>query len=111
TITISGSITAGTFTLTFDGAIIGTPIAANQTSAALAAAIQGQLNALPTIGNNNTAVTAPSATTIAIAFQNALGGTAPPLIGFAFPTALVGGTLTAATTTTGIAAPITALGT
>ena len=82
TLTLTGIVTAGVFTLSFDGATT-QPISFNATSSFLTDEIQTALNALSTIGFNNTLVTlgtvvAGSATIngtepFTITFLNALG--------------------------------------
>src|SRR5262249_42704602 len=72
-LTFGGTVTGGTFALSFNGATTA-PIAWDATPANLVANIQAALNALPTIGNNNTLVASLSSTIIVVSFQNALAG-------------------------------------
>src|SRR5262249_25109204 len=90
---------AGTFQLGFNNSVTA-PISATLTSTAMAAAVQDELDALPTVGRNNAVVTAPTATTVAIAFQNALGGAPLPLMSLT-PAGLTGGPLPVSSTTPG----------
>ncbi len=69
-ITFGGSITGGTFTLTYNGATTG-PITWSSNGTMLAYNIQFALNALSTVGLTNAAVTGTGPFTIA--FQNLLG--------------------------------------
>ncbi len=70
TLTFGGTITAGTFSLTYNGATTG-PITWSSNGTMLAYNIQFALNALSTIGLANTAVTGTGPFTIT--FQNLLG--------------------------------------
>jgi hypothetical protein len=86
-IAFGGAITGGTFTLSFDntsnsppGVIKGTtsPIPYTTAAATLQSNIQTALDAL--MGTNNVLVSAASATSVQVAFQNALGGASEPLL-------------------------------
>ncbi|HYV36642.1 MAG TPA: NHL repeat-containing protein, partial [Gemmataceae bacterium] len=72
TITFGGTITGGSFTLTFKGATTG-PITYSSIVASLVANIQSALNALPTVGVGNSVVSATSLASANVAFQGALG--------------------------------------
>jgi hypothetical protein len=93
--TVTVAATAGTFTLTFQGA----------TTAALAfdataAAVQAALEALPSVGAGNVAVSGA----YAVAFVNRLGRNPMPLL-VADGAGLAGGTVSVVTTTAGVTAP------
>jgi hypothetical protein len=97
TVTIGGSATGGTFTLTYAG-----QTTATIAFGAAASAVQSALVALSTIGAGNVAVTGSAGGPWTVTFQGTLGGQAlAPLTGSA--AGLTGGTptLTIATTTTG----------
>src|SRR5207237_4754274 len=107
TLTFGNAITAGTFTLTFNGLTTG-PITWSATADTLAANIQAALNALPNIGTNNTLVAGSGPFTIS--FQTGLGGSNVPTMTFN-ASGLTGGTITSlATTTTGVTAMTVAAG-
>lgn len=69
TVTVGGTPTGGTFTLSFGGQTT-TPLAFNAT----ASAVETALAALSTIGGGNVKVTKPTANTYRVAFQGARGG-------------------------------------
>src|SRR5262249_41215198 len=102
TLTFGGTVTGGTFTLTFNGQTTGA-INWSATTSTLQANIQAALNALPTIGAGNTVVS--NAANPTITFQNGLGGTSVPTM-TVNGAALTGTNPTAkvATTTTGVTA-------
>lgn len=97
TITITGTPTGGTFTLTFNGATT-TPLAFNASTAA----VQTALQALGTIGASNATVTGTAGTSYVVTFAAALAGVVQPLIQ-ADGSSLTGGTpaIAVAHTTTG----------
>jgi hypothetical protein len=96
TITITGTPTGGTFTLTYNGATTA-PIAFN----AAAAAVTAALEALPNIGTGNVVSTggALPGTPVVVTFQNALGRQNVAVM-TASGAALTGGTPAIAVTTT-----------
>lgn len=101
--TLTLTATGGTFTVTFNGATTSaiTASASLPTTAALQTALQG----LATIGSGNVTVTGTAGSSYVLTFTGALAATnVNPVTVNA--TALTGGTLTAATTTQGVA-PVT----
>ncbi len=106
TVTITGSPTGGTFTLTFGGQTTG-PIAYNATAAAVATALQ----ALSSIGAGNVTTGGGPlpGTAVTVTFQNDLGGTNVAMM-TASGAGLTGGTspaVTVAETTAGVASGVT----
>lgn len=103
TITVNGLPTGGTFTLNFAGQIT-TPLAYNAT----ASAVQAALEALPSFGTGNVAVTGPGPFTVT--WQNALVTT--PIGTLVAVSSLTGGTnpsVTVVSTVDGVYAPGQAL--
>lgn len=101
TITITGSPTGGTFTLTFNGQTT-TPLAYNSTSAQ----VQGAVEALSTVGSGNVVGTggALPGTAVTLTFQSELANQPQPL--FITVSSLTGGTspaVAASRTTAGVA--------
>ncbi len=102
TLTFAGS-PSGSFTITFNGATTGN-ITYSTTVATLQSAIQTQLNSL--LGTNNVTVSAATATSVLITFQNVLGDAPLPLMTTNVSGLNSGATATFASTTTGVS-PIT----
>jgi len=99
TLTFNGTITGGTFSLTFNGQTTNA-ITYSTATATLQTAIQTALNTLATVGNNNTLVNV-SGNVATISFQGGLAGAAQSQL---TPNSSLGGTgagITPATTVLG----------
>jgi hypothetical protein len=77
-ITFGGTITGGSFTLSFKGATTG-PIVYSSNASSLIASIQSALDSLSTVGSGNTLL-GGNATSVSVTFQNALGLAFQPLL-------------------------------
>ena len=97
TLTITGTPTSGTFSLSFNGAVT-TPILYNATAANIQAALQG----LPNIGPNNVTVTGTNPGPFTITFVGILAGANLPLLAVAATLLNHGATVATASTTTGV---------
>ena len=105
TITIGGSPSAGTFTLTFDG-FTTAPITWSSTNNTLIANIDAALGALPNVGGASNVTTADSTLSsgvgdLTVTFVAALGKRAVPLMTANY-SSLTGGTVAVAETTPGV---------
>lgn len=104
TITVGGTPTAGTFTLTFEGHTTA-PITWSATNATLVANIDAALEALPNIGTGNATTAVATMTagvgTITVTFVSGLGKRSVGLM-TANDDALTGGTVAVAETTPGV---------
>ncbi len=109
TITFGGTVTGGQFTLSFNntgsgGSINGStnPINYSTASATLQSSIQSALDGL--MGAGNTLVSASSATSVTVTFQNSLGDTSQPAMTTSSSLTGTNPTVSAAVTTEGFAA-------